>query len=152
MNSPGPWWLGLFAALVAGAVVAACILPARLRRYFQGRHPDPALLPPPSGPPAKGQATAAGRLLKWGVLLAAFAAGFIFADLGTSPRNDRLACFREMFHRLQWQRQGGRGESADWGEPFFYLCIFGVPTGLLFALVALLGLKLFAKFSRSGEK
>jgi hypothetical protein len=216
MNDLGPLGLGLLAALIAGVVVATCILPARLRRYVQSRKPEVASLKAHAGLPPSGREQTAnkwilklngilclclallfllnifsgpasvGRLnlelagaavfyaasvLSWflaagsggrmamakelltrHLLLAAFAVGFIFADISTSPHNDRLSGFRDVFHRLHWMWQGGSGETADWGEPLFYLCLFGVPTGLLFAFVTLLGLKLFEKYFRSARK
>ena len=33
----------------------------------------------------------------------------------------------ELFHRLVHSARGGRGESADWGEPLFYIVLLAVP-------------------------
>jgi hypothetical protein len=33
----------------------------------------------------------------------------------------------ELVHRLARSVQGGRGESADWGEPLFYIVLLAVP-------------------------
>ena len=53
--------------------------------------------------------------------------------------------FPEFFHRLRWSWSGGGGETADWGEPLFYIVIMGVPAAALGAAVAaaLIGLTLW---------
>ncbi len=33
----------------------------------------------------------------------------------------------ELFHRLIHSARGGRGESAAWGEPLFYIVLLAVP-------------------------
>jgi hypothetical protein len=33
----------------------------------------------------------------------------------------------ELFHRLLHSARGGRGESAAWGEPLFYIVLLAVP-------------------------
>ena len=33
----------------------------------------------------------------------------------------------ELFHRIVHSARGGRGESADWGEPLFYIALLAVP-------------------------
>jgi hypothetical protein len=33
----------------------------------------------------------------------------------------------ELFHRLVHSVRGGRGESAAWGEPMFYIVLLAVP-------------------------
>jgi len=33
----------------------------------------------------------------------------------------------ELFHRLVHSVRGGRGESAAWGEPLFYIALLAVP-------------------------
>ena len=32
-----------------------------------------------------------------------------------------------MFHRIVHSARGGRGESAAWGEPLFYIVLLAVP-------------------------
>jgi len=82
------------------------------------------------------------KILKNYLLLAAFVTGFIGAQYFMSPNGHFWGGMEEFVRRFEYWRQGGNGESADWGEPFFYMCIFGVPAGLLFLLVIMLGLKL----------
>jgi hypothetical protein len=33
----------------------------------------------------------------------------------------------ELFHRIVHSARGGRGESAAWGEPLFYIVLLAVP-------------------------
>lgn len=40
--------------------------------------------------------------------------------------------------RWSWAASGGRGERASWGEPLFYLLIFGVPVALAGAAAGVL--------------
>lgn len=42
----------------------------------------------------------------------------------------------DFVRRLHWSLTGGGGESADWGEPLFYLVLMGVPLGLVVGTVA----------------
>ncbi len=46
--------------------------------------------------------------------------------------------FPDLMMRLRWSWSGGGGETADWGEPLFYLVIFGFPVGLVGAVVGVL--------------
>jgi hypothetical protein len=46
----------------------------------------------------------------------------------------------ECIDRWLWAASGGGGERASWGEPLFYLLIFGVPVALVGAAAgALIG-------------
>lgn len=54
--------------------------------------------------------------LPWARLGAAVGACFPLLLLGS-----------ELFHRLVHSVQGGRGESAAWGEPLFYIVLLAVP-------------------------
>jgi hypothetical protein len=51
-----------------------------------------------------------------------FAIGFVFGGGST---------VWEFFRRVRWSWSGGGGESADWGEPLFYMLLLGAPLGLL---------------------
>lgn len=42
----------------------------------------------------------------------------------------------DFYRRLSWAAGGGRGESADWGEPLFYMVVMGVPAGLIGTAIA----------------
>lgn len=100
-----------------------------------------------------GRMAVARQLFTRYFALAAFVVGFIEADIFTSSGNNRLAGISEVSRRLRWMWQGGTGETANWGEPFFYYCLFGgVPVGLIFALVALFILKLIGKFFPAAKK
>lgn len=41
----------------------------------------------------------------------------------------------ELLHRLVHVAQGGRGESANWGEPLFYLVLLAPPLSALGYLI-----------------
>ncbi len=43
----------------------------------------------------------------------------------------------DLFRRLHVAATGGGGESADWGEPLFYMVLLGIPACWVGALVAL---------------
>jgi hypothetical protein len=48
-----------------------------------------------------------------------------------------LSAFADLAGRWKWARSGGAGESADWGEPLFYI-IFGAGTaGLVGAVLSM---------------
>ena len=36
----------------------------------------------------------------------------------------------ELIRRIAWAAGGGRGETADWGEPLFYIVLIGIPGGI----------------------
>lgn len=57
--------------------------------------------------------------------------------------------FPDLFHRIRWAWSGGTGETADWGEPLFYLVIIGVPLG---ALGAGIGVVLTEWLSKKSER
>jgi len=40
--------------------------------------------------------------------------------------------------RWSWAAAGGQGERSTWGEPLFYLLVFGVPVALIGAAVGAL--------------
>jgi hypothetical protein len=44
----------------------------------------------------------------------------------------------EFAKRAMWAIRGGAGESAVWGEPLFYMVLFGVPGALIGAIVGFL--------------
>ena len=44
----------------------------------------------------------------------------------------------EVFQRLRFSLSGGGGESAEWGEPLFYVAIVGVPWEGVGALISIL--------------
>ena len=46
-----------------------------------------------------------------------------------------VGMFPEFAKRLQWAHGGGGGESAEWGEPLFYMVMLGIPAGLIGAIV-----------------
>ncbi len=56
----------------------------------------------------------------------------------------------ELLKRFQWSRGGGRGESADWGEPLFYLIVLGVRSGLAGAVVGAVLMGLLSWLTRAG--
>ena len=49
--------------------------------------------------------------------------------------------------RLAWN--GGSGESADWGEPLFYMIAMGIPPGLLGGLIAFVIVLAIRRWQRS---
>lgn len=58
----------------------------------------------------------------------------------------------ELLDRWFWAASGGRGERSAWGEPLFYLLIFGVPAALVGAAAgALIGRGVRATRSRSTD-
>lgn len=57
-----------------------------------------------------------------------FFVGAVISSIGIWP---------EFFARLRWALSGGGGESSDWGEPLFYMAIYGIPTGLIGAAIGL---------------
>lgn len=59
--------------------------------------------------------------------------GFL-VGLGIGGRSS----FPELMRRLRWSWSGGGGETADWGEPLFYLVIFGFPLGFVGAVIGVL--------------
>ena len=46
-----------------------------------------------------------------------------------------MGTFPEFAKRLAWAHGGGGGESAEWGEPVFYMVILGIAAGLIGAIV-----------------
>ena len=42
-----------------------------------------------------------------------------------------VECGPDLFKRLSWAAGGGRGETADWGEPLFYMIIFACIYGAI---------------------
>ena len=71
-----------------------------------------------------------GRPSKWGCTIAnGVRVGFVLGAL--------ISCidmFPEFAKRLSWAYAGGGGESASWGEPLFYMLIFGLSAGMIGAL------------------
>jgi hypothetical protein len=57
--------------------------------------------------------------------------------------------FPDLFNRIVHAWNGGTGQSADWGEPLFYLVIIGVPLG---ALGAGIGVVLTEWLGRKAER
>lgn len=57
-----------------------------------------------------------------------------------------ISAFTDLAKRWLWARSGGGGESAEWGEPLFYIMTGGIPAGLLGAV---LGMSLVAAILRA---
>jgi hypothetical protein len=63
-----------------------------------------------------------------------------------------MACagvWPDFSRRVYWAWNGGGGESADWGEPLFYMMVMGIPAGLLGGVVAYLIVLAFRRRTRS---
>ena len=67
------------------------------------------------------------RFVLWGG-----AAGFLLGGLIST-----IGLWPEVFRRLRFSLSGGGGESSDWGEPLFYVAIFGVPWEMVGALISM---------------
>lgn len=46
-----------------------------------------------------------------------------------------MGMLSDFIKRLVWMRGGGAGESAEWGEPLFFMVVYGLPAGLIGAIV-----------------
>ena len=57
----------------------------------------------------------------------------------------------DFFERLRWSWNGGGGESAEWGEPLFYLLLLGMPIGLLCCIGAFVVVALVQWIARKRE-
>jgi hypothetical protein len=73
-------------------------------------------------------------------VLAGTLSGAAFASAGILP---------DFLQRVRLAFQRGGGESADWGEPLFYLVVLGVPAGLIAGTITF-ALILFGRWFRRG--
>lgn len=46
-----------------------------------------------------------------------------------------VGLFPEFAKRLAWAHGGGGGESAQWGEPLFYMIVLGILTAFIAAVI-----------------
>ncbi len=72
------------------------------------------------------------------------AAGFLLGGLIST-----VGLWPEVFQRLRFSLSGSGGESSDWGEPLFYIVIFGVPWGMVGALLTMAVLYAISSFGTS---
>jgi hypothetical protein len=61
-------------------------------------------------------------------LIYSFIFGFIIVNINMIP---------EFFKSIFFALGGGVGERSYWGEPLFYILVFGIPVGLFCMLLAL---------------
>jgi hypothetical protein len=66
--------------------------------------------------------------LKKSVLKYAIGGGLLFGLVSTFMLPGGWS---DLFRRVLHATSGGRGESASWGEPLFYMMIYAVPRSLI---------------------
>lgn len=76
--------------------------------------------------------------------LVGFVCGAVLMIHSVSP-NGGLKTWRELFRRIAWSFHGGGGESANWGEPLFYMSLIGIPSGFVGAVLFLAASWIFRK-------